>query len=843
MLKVIRRIFSFSDWSVSHPNQPPPGDMLDAQFTEIIDRVDVWEDRIRSVVTEDGKVAHGAITEHSLTPGLAKQLEDDIALKIQPAMDALAVAMTLASQLRVQTARDAKEARDAAIVVGGSLAELKDRRDIALEDVNAALITAQELIAAARQAQDGWTNAQKDAFAGEQTAQNWAVASMDWAEYMPGPLPSDIIAMMGITGDHWSSRWWANYTAQLATGVDADAARAEIAKDTAIAEAAAAEAAKDAAMAADNNAAESAAGAEAAKIAAEAARDVAVTAKDATVAAADAAADLYDQFDDRYLGAKEAPPTTDNDGDPLLEGALYWNSIVKRTEVWTGSAWQAVGSGSGGAGGAAIDVTFGPSGTLSSTNVQAALQEVDGDVQALDARLDPVEAAVVSLDSRADALEATDVTLDARLDALETGATGAGGFDQRLDAIEADLAVPPAWTEITGKPATFPPSSHGHPQSEITNLVSDLAGKAPTVHTHTTAQVTGLDTALAAKAPLASPALTGIPTTPSPAANDNSTQIATTNFVVAATTTGGYPTQAAIVDADALFGNQSGTGKAKWLWSTLKEAARVFIVGFANVFTVRQEFSGGSDANAIAASNSTMGQIKIFNSVAGGAARLGFSTAGFGGFFGIDSDSVWKVGGWSMGANAYKLLHEGLGVAAATTFELVSGLFIKQKNFAAPTATANYTPDTTAQSNIRQINAPAGAWTLNAPGTTAEAFTMVALIYNLNGVATCTLAGFSKVSGDAMPTSASALALLYITRIGGQCTVFVDKISGTSLLREEIADALEDADIVGTHPELPEPETPPGVDNTLPGYEPPVEDRKPRRGKTAPPVQDRRKRK
>jgi hypothetical protein len=839
MLKVIRRIFSFSDWSVSHPNQPPPGDMLDAQFTEIIDRVDVWEDRIRSVVTEDGKVAHGAITEHSLTPGLAKQLEDDIALKIQPAMDALGVAMSLAAQLKVQIARDADRAASAAQLTVANVVELHDRRAIALDDVNAALSQARELIASAQSAQDGWTNAQKDAFAGEQTAQNWAVASMDWAEYMPGPLPSDIIAMMGITGDHWSSRWWANYTAQLATGVDADAARAEIAKDTAIAEAAAAEAAKDAAMAADNNAAESAAGAEAAKIAAEAARDVAVTAKDATVAAADAAADLYDQFDDRYLGAKEAPPTTDNDGDPLLEGALYWNSIVKRTEVWTGSAWQAVGSGSGGAGGAAIDVTFGPSGTLSSTNVQAALQEVDGDVQALDARLDPVEAAVVSLDSRADALEATDVTLDARLDALETGATGAGGFDQRLDAIEADLAVPPAWTEITGKPATFPPSSHGHPQSEITNLVSDLAGKAPTVHTHTTAQVTGLDTALAAKAPLASPALTGIPTTPSPAANDNSTQIATTNFVVAATTTGGYPTQAAIVDADALFGNQSGTGKAKWLWSTLKEAARVFIVGFANVFTVRQEFSGGSDANAIAASNSTMGQIKIFNSVAGGAARLGFSTAGFGGFFGIDSDSVWKVGGWSMGAAAYKLLHEGL----SADFN-VNNSFITQQEANVP-STANFTPPITVKGNMMYVQPVAGsAFTFNAPAATpSKAFTMIVMVWNPGAIPSFTFAGFNKVSGDSPAISSGGLTVCYITRIIGQTTVFVDKIIGTSLLREEIADALEDADIVGTHPELPEPETPPGVDNTLPGYEPPVEDRKPRRGKTAPPVQDRRKRK
>jgi len=32
-----------------------------------------------------------------------------------------------------------------------------------------------------------------------------------------------------------------------------------------------------------------------------------------------------------------------------------------------------------------------------------------------------------------------------------------------------------AWTEITGKPSTFTPAAHTHPQSDVTNLVTDLA--------------------------------------------------------------------------------------------------------------------------------------------------------------------------------------------------------------------------------------------------------------------------------------------------------------------------------------------------------------------------------
>lgn len=37
----------------------------------------------------------------------------------------------------------------------------------------------------------------------------------------------------------------------------------------------------------------------------------------------------------------------------------------------------------------------------------------------------------------------------------------------------------PDWSSLGGKPTTFPPSAHTHPQSEVTGLVSDLALKAP----------------------------------------------------------------------------------------------------------------------------------------------------------------------------------------------------------------------------------------------------------------------------------------------------------------------------------------------------------------------------
>jgi sulfur carrier protein ThiS len=64
----------------------------------------------------------------------------------------------------------------------------------------------------------------------------------------------------------------------------------------------------------------------------------------AAAASASAAATTYDNFDDRYLGAKSTAPSVDNDGNALLTGALYWNSVSNTMFAWSGSAWGSISS-------------------------------------------------------------------------------------------------------------------------------------------------------------------------------------------------------------------------------------------------------------------------------------------------------------------------------------------------------------------------------------------------------------------------------------------------------------------------------------------------------------------
>jgi len=54
---------------------------------------------------------------------------------------------------------------------------------------------------------------------------------------------------------------------------------------------------------------------------------------------------IFEDFDERYLGAKAAAPIVDNQGNPLQEGAMYWNSVANSLYVWDGSVWVALPTG------------------------------------------------------------------------------------------------------------------------------------------------------------------------------------------------------------------------------------------------------------------------------------------------------------------------------------------------------------------------------------------------------------------------------------------------------------------------------------------------------------------
>ena len=69
------------------------------------------------------------------------------------------------------------------------------------------------------------------------------------------------------------------------------------------------------------------------------ASNAASSASSASTSASNAAAS-YDLFDDRYLGAKASDPSVDNDGNPLVTGAMYFNTTTNSTRIYNGTGWQ-----------------------------------------------------------------------------------------------------------------------------------------------------------------------------------------------------------------------------------------------------------------------------------------------------------------------------------------------------------------------------------------------------------------------------------------------------------------------------------------------------------------------
>jgi len=209
MLKIIRRVMSFADWQQTHPNDPPPGDMLDAQFSEIIDRVDIWNERISRAIREDGKVGAGTVGLDALDGEFRAFLDKKLADSVEKLRFELSeYARTLAEgQKRAIQAQNTTEIVGArAESAKNDILDAENRATARIREMMLRYNDLAALVAKSAEVRTDWDDA-------AQEAQAWTEASHLWAEHMPDTLPDNALKIMDITGDHWSSRWWANKAA------------------------------------------------------------------------------------------------------------------------------------------------------------------------------------------------------------------------------------------------------------------------------------------------------------------------------------------------------------------------------------------------------------------------------------------------------------------------------------------------------------------------------------------------------------------------------------------------------------------------------------------------------
>jgi len=167
------------------------------------------------------------------------------------------------------------------------------------------------------------TNAAASASAAATSASN-ASSSASTASSAASSASSSASAASTSASNAASSASAASTSASNASTSASNAASSASAASTSASNAASS---ASAASTSASNAAGSATSAQNAQTAAESARD-------ATLAA-------YDSFDDRYLGTKTSNPTLDNDGNPLVAGALYFNSVDGVMKLYNGTTWVA----------------------------------------------------------------------------------------------------------------------------------------------------------------------------------------------------------------------------------------------------------------------------------------------------------------------------------------------------------------------------------------------------------------------------------------------------------------------------------------------------------------------
>lgn len=111
----------------------------------------------------------------------------------------------------------------------------------------------------------------------------------------------------------------------------------------------AAETAEDNASTSATAAASSATAAAASATSASSSASNAATAASNALTSAAQAAQSFDNFNDLYLGPFPDAPTTDNDGNELIVGALYFDSVLDKMQVWRSDlTWGDLPGGGGG---------------------------------------------------------------------------------------------------------------------------------------------------------------------------------------------------------------------------------------------------------------------------------------------------------------------------------------------------------------------------------------------------------------------------------------------------------------------------------------------------------------
>ena len=196
------KVYDFTAHARRQPTAPPPGDRIDAQLANHADAITAAQLAIEELIAAQRQPID--------VEGPAKRALAEIQALADDIKRSSGYAQALVDQASLQLKRvwaEADRARDAA-----------DRAEARL---SAAVLEAQAAPAPQFSNQPGPSQAMPalgygtggfyasdDAGAAAVSA-DYAQVAIEWAEHLPDTIPPNILAINAISGEHWSSRWWA----------------------------------------------------------------------------------------------------------------------------------------------------------------------------------------------------------------------------------------------------------------------------------------------------------------------------------------------------------------------------------------------------------------------------------------------------------------------------------------------------------------------------------------------------------------------------------------------------------------------------------------------------------
>lgn len=244
------------------------------------------------------------------------------------------------AQAAAESARDAAQTAQTAAETAQSAAATSATN--AASSASAASTSASNAASSASTASTQATNASNSASAAATSATNASNSASAAATSATNAASSATSASGSATAATTQATNASNSATAAASSATNAAASATTAATQAGLASTSATNASNSASAASTSASNAATSATNASNSASAASTSATNASNSATAAASSAtsaAASYDSFDDRYLGPKASAPTVDNDGNTLLVGALYFNTVDNAMKVWSGTIW------------------------------------------------------------------------------------------------------------------------------------------------------------------------------------------------------------------------------------------------------------------------------------------------------------------------------------------------------------------------------------------------------------------------------------------------------------------------------------------------------------------------